>query len=341
MKPVRIVILAVAAVAAVGLALIVRGALSGKATSQASAAVPVSQQNVKPMARVLVAKRDLKIGDRLTDADMDWQEWPVEAVNQAFVTDGSIDIAKPLGEPEPETAADGKDAKDPKDSKSDKDKKADKKDAVATADKKADAKKADGPAEQVAAMLSGGGPKAQFVGAVVREPFMAGEPIVARKLVRAGESGYLAVVLQPGMRAMSVSVSVETAAGGFILPGDRVDVILAREVEVKAEGGSRNAFISETVLRNIRVLAIDQVTQPDKGATTVVGATATLELSSPDSESLALAQAQGKLSLTLRSYADASGPSGRTPEVARDAQAAEVRSVRVFRGAEVTDVAVM
>lgn len=339
MKPVRIVILAVAAVAAIGLALIVRGALSGKATSQASAAVPVSQANVKPMARVLVAKRDLKIGDRLSEADMDWQEWPVEAVNQAFVTDGSTEIAKPLGEPEPAADA-GKDAKgeNPTDAKA-KDERAGKADAkTKTA---AAAKKPAGVADKVAAALNGGGPKTQFVGAVVREAFMAGEPIVARKLVRAGESGYLAVVLQPGMRAMAVSVSVETAAGGFILPGDRVDVILARETQVRGEGGSRNAFVSETVLRNVRVLAIDQVTQPDKGATTVVGATATLELSSPDSEALALAKAQGNLSLTLRSYADAGGPSGRTPEVARDAQSAEARSVRVFRGSEVTDVAVM
>lgn len=335
MKPVRIVILAVAAVAAVGLALIVRGALSGKPTSQAEAAVPISQ-NVKPMARVLVAKRDLKVGDRLTEADMDWQDWPVEAVNQAFVTDGSIDVAKPLGDAEPAADAD-KDAKGDKAKKDDKAKgaKADK------ATKTAAAKPADGPAAKVAEVLTGAGPKAQFVGAVVREAFMAGEPIVARKIVRAGDSGYMAVVLQPGMRAMAVSVSVETAAGGFILPGDRVDVILAREVEVKGEGGSRNAFVSETVLRNVRVLAVDQVTSPDKGATTVVGATATLELAAADSEAVALAQAQGKISLTLRSYADASGPSGRTPQVARDAQSAAVRSVRVFRGNQVTDVAVM
>ncbi|NEX94689.1 Flp pilus assembly protein CpaB [Caulobacter sp. 17J65-9] len=342
MKPVRIVILAVAAVAAVGLALIVRGALSGKPTSQAEAAVPISQANVKPMARVLVAKRDLKIGDRLTEADMDWQEWPVEAVNQAFVTDGSVDVAKPLGDAEPAADAD----KDAKDGKKADDKAKDAKPADAKAGKAgaktavADAKPADA-ATKVADMLTGAGPKAQFVGSVVREAFMAGEPIVARKLVRAGESGYLAVVIQPGMRAMSVSVSVETAAGGFILPGDRVDVLLAHEVEVKGQSGSRNAYVSETVLRNVRVLAVDQVTQPDKGATTVVGATATLELAPADSEALALAQAQGKLSLTLRSYADASGPSGRTPQVARDAQSAAVRSIRVFRGNEVTDVAVM
>ena len=95
MKPVRIIVLAVAAVAAIGLALLVRGMLAGKPTSQANAA-PISQPAAKPMARVLVAKRDLKIGDRLTVADMDWQEWPVDAVNPAYVTDGSVAAARPV-----------------------------------------------------------------------------------------------------------------------------------------------------------------------------------------------------------------------------------------------------
>jgi len=344
MKPVRIVILGVAAVSAIGLAVVVRSAMGGSPTSQANAAA-LASVTVKPMAKVLVAKRDLKVGERLTAADLEWQPWPVDSVNAAFVTDGSVEIANPLTSPE-EEEPEGDKAKAGKDAESDaKDKK--------PKDKKQAGKKADKGAAQAVvrqvAMLGDGGPKAQFIGAVVREPFLAGEPIVDRKVVRAGESGYLAVVLAPGMRAMAVPVTVETAAGGFILPADRVDVLLSREVQT-ADGG-KASFVSETVLRNVKVLAIDQVTQPDKNATTVVGATATLELGPLDAEALALAMAQGELSLTLRSYADAGGPSGRTPRAAAQAinQASApagpnqpaTRTVRVFRNGQATDVAVM
>ncbi|HYF23409.1 MAG TPA: Flp pilus assembly protein CpaB [Caulobacteraceae bacterium] len=350
MKPVRIVILGVAAVSAIGLAVVVRSAMGGSPTSQANAAALASVP-VKPMAKVLVAKRDLKVGERLTAADMEWQPWPVDSVNAAFVTDGSVEIANPLTSPEEEEAeGDDKDKskKDAKDEKSDA-----KKDKKSKADKQAGKKDDKGAAQAVVqkvAMLGDGGPKAQFVGAVVREPFLAGEPIVDRKVVRAGESGYLAVVLAPGMRAMAVPVTVETAAGGFILPADRVDVLLSREVQSGTDGG-KTSFVSETVLRNVKVLAIDQVTQPDKNATTVVGATATLELGPLDAEALALAMAQGELSLTLRSYADAGGPSGRTPRAAAQAQGANLaptgpnppaaRTVRIFRNGEASDVTVM
>ena len=321
MKPVRIIVLAVAAVAAIGLALLVRGMLAGKPTSQANAAAPISQPAAKPMARVLVAKRDLKIGDRLTAADMDWQEWPVEAVNAAYVTDGSVAAARPV--PAVDTHAVAKGAKPPRPGSP-------------------EAKAAEAAVQAGRAMeeLSGAGPKGNFVGAVVREPFLAGEPIVEGKLVRAGESGYMAVVLQPGMRAMAVAVTVETGAGGFILPGDRVDVILAAQVNTEndTEGTPRKAYSSATVLRNIKVLAIDQATKPENGATTVVGATATLELGPREAEALALAKTLGDLSLTLRSYADAQGPSGLGEDVLaaqrRGASGNAGGGVRVFRNGQ-------
>jgi pilus assembly protein CpaB len=314
MKPVRIIVLAVAAIAAIGLALLVRGMLSGKPTSQANAAAPIAQPVERPMARVLVAKRDLKVGDRLTSNDMDWQEWPLEAVNAAFITDGSVAAPAPVVTPASTAPGKGKPARPGQ----------------------AAAAQAAERAAHAVADLSGAGPKANFIGSVVREPFLAGEPIVARKLVRAGESGYLAVVLQPGMRAMSVAVTVETGAGGFILPGDRVDVILAAQVNQgdSVEGTPRKAYSSATVLRNIKVLAIDQATKPENGATTVVGATATLEVGPREAEALALAKSLGDLSLTLRSYADAQGPSG----LGEDVLAAQSRAasghdggVRVFR----------
>jgi pilus assembly protein CpaB len=329
MKPIRIIVLAVAAVAAIGLAVLVRGVMSGKPTSQASAAIPVLKQ--KPMAKVLVAKRDLKIGERLTAEDLDWQDWPVEAVNAAFTTDGSV--ALPAPPPEPVADPKAKDAKpDPK-----------AKPGAKKLDKLAKATDGKDPVAQVThtvAMLGDGGPKAQFVGAVVREPFMKGEPVVARKVVRSGDSGYMAVVLPAGMRAMAVPVKVETAAGGFILPGDRVDVILSKTVQ--SEGSSHNnVYITGTVLRNIKVLAIDQVTQPDKNENTVVGATATLQISPTDAEVLALAKSEGDLSLTLRSYADVDEPSGHTGRLPRlpttVAAAAGSHGVRVFRNGEASE----
>ena len=321
MKPVRIIVLAVAAVAAIGLALLVRGMVAGKPTNQANAAAPISQPAAKPMARVLVAKRDLKIGDRLTAADMDWQEWPVEAVNAAYVTDGTVPAARPT--PAVDTHAATKGGK-----------------PARPGSPEAQAAAAATQATRAVEELSGAGPKAGFVGAVVREPFLAGEPIVEGKLVRAGESGYMAVVLQPGMRAMAVAVTVETGAGGFILPGDRVDVILAAQVNTEndTEGTPRKAYSSATVLRNIKVLAIDQATKPENGATTVVGATATLEVGPREAEALALAKTLGDLSLTLRSYADAQGPSGLGEDVLaaqrRGASGNAGGGVRVFRNGQ-------
>jgi pilus assembly protein CpaB len=158
---------------------------------------------------------------------------------------------------------------------------------------------------------------------------LAGEPIIARKIVRSGDSGYMAAVLEPGMRAMSMRVSVETAAGGFILPGDRVDVLLTREQRLSdaagAQASGRAKFTSATVMQNVKVLAIDQTTTTsDEHA--VVGATATLELGPRDAEALALARSEGELSLVLRSYADAAGPSGRVAPPRTQSAA-----IRVFR----------
>ena len=316
MKPVRIIVLAVAAVSAIGLALLVRGMLSGKPTSQADAATPISQPVARPTTKVLVAKRDLRVGERLAQDDMEWQDWPAETVNAAFITDGSVEAAAPAAATAAAPADKGK-KDDPKAAKP-------KNDAVTQVTRAVE-------------RLSGGGAKTALVGAVVREPFLAGEPIVDRKLVRAGESGYLAVVLQPGMRAMSIPVTVETGAGGFILPGDRVDVVLAAQVNdsEREDGSPQKAFSSATVLRNVKVLAIDQQTSVDRGATTVVGATATLEVGQRESEALALAKSMGTLSLALRSYADVGGPSGLGEDlVAAQRGGGAGGSVRVYRGAQ-------
>ena len=297
MKPARIIVICVAAVAAIGLALVVRamGSPSNSPTAVATAAaVPA-----RPMAKVLVAAKDLQPGQRLTEADLAWKDWPVDEVNPAFITDGSTPLpsAEAAGEAAPAAARpEG---------------------AVASV-------------TRAASNLATGGAKADYVGSVVREPILAGEPIVSRKIVRAGDSGYMAAYLEPGMRAMAIRVTVETAAGGFILPGDRVDVLLTRETNLANMGapeGDRTKFASSTVMQNIKVLAIDQSTRAGDDEQAVVGATATLEVGPRDAEALALAKSEGELSLVLRSYADTGGPSGRVAPAVRQSSA-----VRVYRG---------
>ena len=144
-----------------------------------------------------------------------------------------------------------------------------------------------------------------LAGQIARTPFIAGEPIREAKLVNAKGSGFMAAILPSGMRAVSTQISPETGAGGFILPNDRVDVILSRrDRDADKSGGGESR--SETVLSNIRVLAIDQNVEEKNGQKVVVGKTATLELSPSQAETLVLSQQLGTLSLALRSITDAS-----------------------------------
>lgn len=149
----------------------------------------------------------------------------------------------------------------------------------------------------------------QIAGSIARSPFIAGEPIREQKLVRANGSGFMAAILPTGMRAVSTEISPETGAGGFILPNDRVDVILSK----REKGGDRSGVTgdsvnSEIILSNIRVLAIDQTIEEKNGQKVVVGKTATLELRPEQSENLARARQSGTLSLALRALADANAP---------------------------------
>jgi pilus assembly protein CpaB len=146
-----------------------------------------------------------------------------------------------------------------------------------------------------------------YSGMLARAPFVAGEPVREAKLVDAKGSGFLAAILTPGMRAISTQISPETGAGGFILPNDRVDVILTLRNQSAATVGNA----SETILRNVRVLAIDQSIEEKNGQKVVVGKTATLELLPGQAETLALSHELGTLTLSLRSMADASGDDSR------------------------------
>ncbi|MGE0230357.1 MAG: Flp pilus assembly protein CpaB [Flavobacteriaceae bacterium] len=144
-----------------------------------------------------------------------------------------------------------------------------------------------------------------FTGAVARGAFFDGEPMRHAKIVKAGRGGYLSAVLPAGMRAISTKTSPQTGAGGFILPNDRVDVILTRrERQQTAAGEDQETFVSETVLENVRVLAIDQTVEEKDGNQVVVGNVATLELGARQSEVLALAEQLGDISLALRSILD-------------------------------------
>ncbi|OYU78722.1 MAG: Flp pilus assembly protein CpaB [Alphaproteobacteria bacterium PA3] len=154
-------------------------------------------------------------------------------------------------------------------------------------------------------------PKAieDFSNGIVRQAMVKGEPVLASKIVDVNATtGAMAALLTPGMRAVSFPISPETAVAGFVLPNDRVDILLTREVQFTSNGQSISRVISSAILENVRILAIDQAITQDKDKTTLPGGVATVELSATDAEKLRLAHKLGDLSVTLRGYADAGGP---------------------------------
>jgi pilus assembly protein CpaB len=233
---------------------------------------------------VLVAKVDLGTGDRLAAENMTWQDWPAATLNANYISDGPV-APVALG--------------------------------AAGAMHKA--------TTTVADIASGGGPKLQaMIGAIVRDPIVAGEPITARKIIRSGDTSYMAVRLAEGMRAVALPISVESGAGGFVEPGDRIDVLSTHADTNKSGGGG---MVTDMVISNAMVLAIDQKTDsPKTGGASMIGATVTIEVPAQDLASVAKARTQGGLTIALRSYADMAG---KTP-VKQNADAAP--SVRIFRG---------
>jgi pilus assembly protein CpaB len=147
----------------------------------------------------------------------------------------------------------------------------------------------------------------QIAGSIARVPLMQGEPIREQKLVRAEGSGFMAAILPSGMRAVSTEISAETGAGGFILPNDRVDIVLTRRLKNPDPNGTtgNDLILSEVILTNIRVLAIDQAPKEKDGQTAVVGKTVTLELKPEQVATLSAARQGGTLQLALRSIVDA------------------------------------
>lgn len=143
----------------------------------------------------------------------------------------------------------------------------------------------------------------EFTGSIARSPFIAGEPIREQKLVKSDGSGFMAAILPAGYRAISTEISPETGAGGFILPNDRVDVILSKR-EKNPDSKGPDVATSEIILTNVRVLAIDQAPKEKEGTSAMVGKTATLELKPEQAEVLTRARQSGTLTLALRSIVD-------------------------------------
>jgi len=139
-------------------------------------------------------------------------------------------------------------------------------------------------------------------GHVVRLPLTNGEPLTRSSLVSQGQRGFLAAILSPGMRAVTVKLSPTSGIGGFIFPGDRVDVLLTHTIEI-----SRNEKyqVAETVFQNVRILAVDQKSASDDKAK--ISKTATLEVTPKMAEKVAMLANIGTLSLSLRSLANGNG----------------------------------
>ena len=169
-----------------------------------------------------------------------------------------------------------------------------------------------------------------FAGWVARNPIAEGEPITESRVIAPGNRGFLAAVLRPGMRAISVSVTITSGIAGFIFPGDQVDLMMTFSIPAAELGGDFEHKAVETVLHDVRVIAIDQRLEGKPGEA-VPAHTATFEVTPKESEIIALASKMGEMFLTLRSLVPASqetlaaGPGGgETPsQNAADSSAAE------------------
>jgi len=182
--------------------------------------------------------------------------------------------------------------------------------------------------------------------AIVRSPILEGEPISEAKLVKAGASGVMAALLKPGMRAVTTRISVDTAAGGFIQPGDRVDIILTQTVQPNRTSSGINQnnqriFIADTIFENVHVLAIDQTYSTSaEGGAAVIGSTATFEMSQQDAELLQQSVSKGDLSLTLRGIVRSNARAISTAKIIEKKQVETESTLTVYRGGQPQQVAI-
>jgi len=234
MSKMRIVVLGLAVGSAALAAVLAKGLITKKPTTE------VVEINKVEMTDILVAGKDMAMGERLADSSLTWREWPKANITEAMIT----------------------------------------------REEKPDAREA-------------------YQQARVRLPLFEGEPIVERKMVLPGQAGFMSAILPKGMRAISVAISERSSAGGFILPNDRVDVILTRKLD--DPNSNQKVVKSETVITNVRVLAINQTYRQEAGddkVTVAEGKTATLELDPRQTEVISMVESAGELSLALRSIAE-------------------------------------
>lgn len=163
-------------------------------------------------------------------------------------------------------------------------------------------------------------------GTVVRAMILPGQPITRNALVHGDASGFMAATLTEGMRAISIGINTDSGAGGFILPNDKVDVILTRKLY-----GNSNRGVAKTILTNLRVLAVDQTFKQEKDTRTVIGRTATVEVSPEQAETLAAAAQSGQLSLALRALTDGAATSLNNPDKT-DTSASKKRAAALYDG---------
>ncbi len=149
-------------------------------------------------------------------------------------------------------------------------------------------------------MLKGKREPNELTGAVVRSGFAADEPITDARIVKPGERGFMAAVLEPGFRAVSVSVTATSGIAGFIFPGDHVDLLVTHSVSTDEISSRKKALVTETVLADVRVVAIDQKTD-DQTGTPTVARTITFEVTPKQAEMVNVARRLGELTLSLRS----------------------------------------
>jgi pilus assembly protein CpaB len=234
MNKARLLILGLALGSAAMAGILAKGVIGKKPTKE------VVEVNKVPMVQVLIAAKDLALGERLAESTITWRDWPKDNVADMMIT------------------------------------------------------KSTNP-DALEAMKT----------ARARLPIYNGEPIVERKLVLPNQGGFMSAILPQGMRAISVAISERSAVSGFILPNDRVDVILTRKLD--GPDGGNKIVKSETVLSNVRVLAINQTFRQEAGedkVTVTEGKTAVLELDPLQSEVVTQVESAGELSLALRSIAE-------------------------------------
>jgi len=165
--------------------------------------------------------------------------------------------------------------------------------------------------EQMITRSSGANASDEVKGAMTRLAFLRGEPIRNDKLVKNGEGGFMSAILPAGMRAVAIKIDGggDTSAGGFILPNDKVDVVRVYRDDEATKARGAEVIATQTILTNVRVLAIGQNVQEENGKKVVVGGNATLELDPTQAELVVLAQHSGgsNLHLLLRSLVDSGG----------------------------------